>query len=111
LIKVIEVGLDQAGPAADPDALELLLDGGRMSGPGVDVVLVALAAVEDGDADLAEAGVVPHDVGDVGSFALLGVHFVEDLLDLDVLGGPLLAVLLFEDLLLGVVDEIGRRRG
>ena len=68
--------------------------------------LEAANLLDGRDADVTEGRVVPHDVDDVGRPAVLFLQLRQLLVELLVLGRPFVAVLGFEDVVLGVVDDL-----
>ncbi len=57
-------------------------------------------------ADGPVAHVIPHDVDDVGTLAVLLAQLVEPLFDFFVLGRPLLAMLCFQDIKLCIMNDL-----
>ena len=59
------------------------------------------------NANLADRRIVEHDVDDVGRRAVFLPELGELAVEVAVLGGPLLAVLRLEDVVLGIMDDLG----
>ena len=60
---------------------------------------------QGGDSDVPKRSVIPHDVDDVWWSAMLFLQLRESGIEVFVLGIPLLAILCFHDVILGIVDD------
>jgi len=62
--------------------------------------------LDGGNADITEGRIVPHDVNQVGWPAVLFPQLRQFLVEFTILGGPFFAVLGFEDVVLGIMNDL-----